>query len=213
MKYPNLNEEKKLWKAGYNIVAGVDEAGRGPLAGPVVAGAVVIIWDKIRDKKLFKKVKDSKKLTRKQREEIYNIVFNNKAIIWGIGKVSEKMIDKMNIFEATKLAMRKAVKNLKEKPDFLILDGNFKIRAECFQKPIVKADEKVVSCSLASIMAKVERDKIMERMHKKFPVYGFNKHKGYGTKYHIEMIEKHGPSVIHRATFNPVFKMIKFNNG
>jgi ribonuclease HII len=123
---------------------------------------------------------------------------------WGIGRVSEKAIDKINILEATKLAMIKAIKKLKRKPDFLILDGNFKIDLPIPQKSIVKADEKVFSCACAAILAKVWRDRIMQRYHKKFPYYGFDKHKGYPTKYHIKMLKKYGPCEIHRKTFGPL---------
>ncbi len=201
---PNLREEKKLWKKGFKKVAGLDEAGRGPLSGPVVAAAVSIIANcklKIAD---FKNLKDSKKLSPKKREEFYKILKKNPAIEWGIGKVSEKVIDKINILEATKLAMKKAVKNLERKPDFLILDGNFKIDSNIPQKPIIKGDEKVFSCAAASILAKVCRDRIMQRYHKKYPQYGFDKHKGYPTKLHLRMLRKYGPCKIHRISFKPV---------
>jgi ribonuclease HII len=220
MKHPNLREEKKLWKKGFKNVAGLDEAGRGPLAGPVVAAAVAI------DSRIFtnmttnftnkhsrrlvvkfvdiRDVRDSKKLTAKKREELYKILIKNPAIEWGIGKVSEKVIDKINIFQATKLAMKKAIAKLKSKPDFLILDGNFKINSNILQKSIIKADEKVFSCSAASIIAKVTRDRMMERYHKKYPKYGFKKHKGYPTKFHFRMLKKYGPCKIHRKTFWPV---------
>jgi len=205
MKYPNFNEEKKLWKKGHNIIIGLDEAGRGPLAGPVVAGAVVFLNYKSQSD--FG-INDSKKLSPEQREKIYNYFKNNSDIKWGIGIVSEKVIDKINIFEATKLAMEKAVrqveKKIKTNADFLILDGNFKINSIVPQKSIVKADQKVFSCALASIFAKVTRDKIMQKEHKKYPNYGFDKHKGYGTAHHFEMIKKHGPCKIHRKSFYPI---------
>jgi len=218
MKYPNLLEEKKLWQKGFKRVAGLDEAGRGPLAGPVLAAAVSIIANcKLKAKSVrssssrcdsiiadFKNLKDSKKLSPKKREEFYKILKKNPAIEWGIGKVSEKVIDKINILEATKLAMKKAVKNLERKPDFLILDGNFKIDSNIPQKPIIKGDEKVFSCAAASIIAKVTRDRIMQSYHKKFPRYCFNKHKGYPTKLHLKMLRKYGPCKIHRMTFGPV---------
>ena len=196
MKYPNFNEEKKLWKKGYKFVAGLDEAGRGPLAGPVVAGAVAV---KNFQFSIFKQVKDSKKLAPKQREEIYKYFKNYPDVKWGIGIVSEKVIDKINILEATKLAMKKAVKNLNA--DYLILDGNFKIDSKIPQKPIIKGDEKVFSCALASIFAKVTRDKIMQKFHKKYPQYGFDKHKGYPTKAHFANLKKIGPCKIHRKSF------------
>jgi len=214
----NLNLERRLWQKGFKRVAGLDEAGRGPLAGPVVAAAVSIIANcKLKVKSVrssssrcdsiiedFKDLKDSKKLSPKKREEFYKILKKNPAIKWGMGKVSEKVIDKINILEATKLAMEKAVKNLGRKPDFLILDGNFKIDSNIPQKPIVKGDEKVFSCAAASVIAKVTRDRIMQSYHKKFPRYCFNKHKGYPTKLHLKMLRKYGPCKIHRMTFGPV---------
>jgi ribonuclease HII len=201
MKCPNLKQEKKLWRAGYKTVVGIDEAGRGPLAGPVVAGAVYIKEIKVLDK-ILRMVKDSKKLSQRQREEIYEIAKNHPQVKWGIGVVSEKVIDKINILEATKLAMKKAIRNLK--PNFLLIDGNFKLDLDIAQKSIIRGDEKVLSCSLASIFAKVERDRLMEKMHKKYPQYGFDKHKGYGTRFHMEMLKKNGPCKIHRETFAPV---------
>ena len=222
---PSLAPEKKLWRKGYKRVAGLDEAGRGPLAGPVVAAVVMIKMSKsnlkskiLNLKSNFKGIKDSKKLTPKKREEFYKLIVKSPFWEWGVGRVSEKVIDKINILEATKLAMVKAVKKLKRKPDFLILDGNFILPAKALakaginksitQKSIVKADEKVFSCALASILAKVWRDRIMQRYHRKFPGYGFDKHKGYGTKQHFKMLKKYGPSLIHRLTFTPVKKMI-----
>jgi ribonuclease HII len=209
--FPNFREEKKLWKKGFKKIAGLDEAGRGPLAGPVVAAAVIIkpIREIRRKFAEIGDIKDSKKLTPKKRNELYKILIRNSQIEWGIGKVSEKVIDKINILEATKLAMKKAIQKLKRKPDFLILDGNFKINSKIIQKSIKKADGKVVSCSCASIIAKVYRDKIMEKLHKKYPRYSFDKHKGYPTKYHLKKLRKFGPCKIHRETFRPVAKIIK----
>ena len=202
MKCPNLNEERKLWKKGYKCVVGIDEVGRGPLAGPVVACAV-LLSSKFKIQGIFHKIKDSKKLSPEKREEIYKIVTNHPQIIYGIGKVSEKVIDKINILNGTKLAMKKAVKNLKvKKIDFLILDGNFGLDMNILQKSIIKGDEKVMSCALASIIAKVERDKLMGKYHKKYPDYGFDRHKGYGTRFHYKMLRNFGPSVIHRKSFN-----------
>ncbi len=211
MKYPTLQEEKKLWKKGYKRVACLDEAGRGPLAGPVVAAAVLIdLRFKISDLGFLKDIKDSKKLSSKKREEFYKILTKHKNIEWGIGKVSEKIIDKINIKNAAELAMEKAVEKLKTKPDFLIIDGkhlkNYKLKTINY-KLIVKADEKVFSCAAASILAKVTRDRIMENYHKKYPRYGFSKHKGYPTKLHKKMLQKYGPCKIHRKTFKPVRKL------
>jgi len=185
---------------GLKKVACLDEAGRGPLAGPVVAAAVLILNTKYRI--LNTKIRDSKKLSPKQREKIYKVITINPSIRWGIGRVSEKVIDKINILEATKLAMIKALKNLGKKVDYLILDGNFKIDLPIPQKSIVKADEKVFSCAAASIIAKVRRDRIMLDYHKKFPQYGFDKHKGYPTKYHVRMLKKYGRCDIHRKSYH-----------
>jgi ribonuclease HII len=200
MKQPNFQEEKKLWKKGYKKIVGIDEAGRGPLAGPVVACALVI---KNCSKFDFKQIKDSKKLSPKRREELYKTLIKHPAIEWGIGRVSEKVIDRINILEATKLAMKKAVQKLK-KPSFLVLDGKIALDLETPQKSIVKADEKVFSCACASIIAKVTRDKLMQKCDKKYPFYGFGKHKGYPTKLHRKMLRKHGPCKIHRKSFKPV---------
>jgi ribonuclease HII len=207
----NLKREKRLWKKGYKRVIGIDEAGRGPLAGPVVAAAAMVNPKLTETGSL--QVKDSKKLTPKKREEIYNLLIKDKNIEWGIGKVSERVIDRINILEATKLAMKRAVKNLErklnKKVDYLILDGNIKISLDILQKSIKKADNKVFSCAAASIIAKVKRDRAMEKYHKKYPRYGFDKHKGYPTKFHKKMLKKYGFCKIHRKTFKPVKSLPK----
>ena len=197
MRHPNFREEKKLWRKGYKVVVGIDEAGRGPLAGSVVAAAVCLLENSLP-------VKDSKKLTPKKRKEIYEMLKQDPNIEWGIGRVSEKVIDRINILEATKLAMRRAVRNLERKcsnADFLLIDGNFGINLDVPQKSIIKADEKVFSCAAASIVAKVSRDKMMLRYHKKYPQYGFDKHKGYPTKLHRQIIKQCGFCKIHRKSF------------
>jgi len=198
-----IQEEKKLWKKGYRVVVGIDEAGRGPLAGPVVAAAVFI------DKKDFsllrrnKFIRDSKELTPKKRKEVFDILIEK--VKWGTGIVSEKTIDRINILQATGLAMEKALKDFEKrnkiKADFAILDGMMKIDIEQKQKTIVKADKKVLSCSAASIIAKVTRDGIMVRYDKKYPLYNFKQHKGYGTKEHVRKLKKHGLCPIHRKSF------------
>lgn len=207
MTYPNFNEEKKLWKQGYKNVVGLDEAGRGPLAGPVVAAAVCVAANA---KILLKGINDSKKLSEKQRENFYKILTNHKEIKWGIGTVSEKVIDRVNVLEATKLAMQKSFKKLS--PDFLLVDGNFIVRQknrksirkkEILEKTFIKGDQKIFSIAAASIIAKVTRDRIMKKYHKKYPKYGFDKHKGYGTVLHMENLKKFGLCKIHRKTFYP----------
>ena len=202
MRYPNLSEEKKLWKKRCKSVIGLDEVGRGCLAGPVVAAAVLVLNSKYKIQN--SEIKDSKKLSQERREKIYKELIKDKNIKWGIGKVSEKVIDKINILEATKLAMEKAIDKLGKKPDYLILDGNFKINLKVPQKPIIKADEKVFSCAAASILAKVTRDRMMDKFHKKYPKYKFDKNKGYPTKSHKRILKKHGPCKIHRKSFYPV---------
>jgi len=206
MIIPNFNEEKKLWQQGFKYVVGLDEAGRGPLAGPVVAAAVLIKYDV---KNLMKGINDSKKLSSKKREDFYNIITANPNIEWGIGIVSEKVIDKINILEATKMAMEIALQQVqdKQKPDFLILDGNFKINSYIPQKSIIAGDQKVISISAAGIIAKVARDRIMEKYAKKYPKYKFDKHKGYCTELHIKMLKKFGICPIHRKSFQPVREM------
>jgi ribonuclease HII len=201
---PNLKEEKNLWKQGFRNVVGLDEAGRGPLAGPVLAAAVSVNPKRVlKLGRLLKEVNDSKKLSALKRERLFKEITKHSSIQWGLGKVSEKIIDRINVFKASQLAMKKALKQIK-KPDFLILDGNFRIPYPLPQKPIVKADQKVFSCAAASIIAKVSRDRIMDALGKKYPRYSFKKHKGYPTKLHFKELSKHGPSKIHRKSFGPV---------
>lgn len=207
MKHPNLREEKKLYKKGYKMVVGIDEAGRGPLAGPVVAVAFCLVCKDDRslasgEAKLRRNtIKDSKQLSAKQREEIYEVLKKDPGVEWGIGKVSERVIDKINILQATKLAMKRAVKNLNKKADFLLIDGNFGLDIDVLQKSIVKGDQKVFSVAAASIIAKVTRDRMMINYHKKYPEYCFDRHKGYPTQQHRQFIKQYGFCQIHRKTF------------
>jgi len=190
-----LRHEKKLSKAGYKIIAGVDEAGRGPLAGPVVAGAVILKEFRFRET-----IDDSKKLSAKKRERAYAEILK-KAFV-GIGIIDEKEIDRINIYRATIKAMELAVSNLSISPEYLIVDGNMKLTANCPVKSIVRGDAQSLSIAAASIIAKVTRDKLMVRFHKQYPQYGFAKHKGYATRTHIEAISAHGLSPIHRRSFS-----------
>ena len=168
------------------------------LAGPVVACAVCVKPGLVKPDLV---IRDSKKMSFRQREKAFEVLTKNSFVDFGIGKVSEKVIDRINILEATKLAMQKAVGKLKKKPDFLILDGNFKINSLIPQKPIIKADGKVFSCMAAGIIAKVTRDRIMQKYHKKYPCYGFDRHKGYPTKDHYNMLKRNGFCKLHRKTF------------
>ncbi len=212
MKYPNFSEEKRLRKRGYKIVFGIDEAGRGPLAGPVFAGAVVVNFSNYLTTKALSHlgVRDSKKLTPKKREQIYEVLISHSLIEWAVGRTSEKVVDRINILEATKLAMKRAVKNLEKKlgkkADFLILDGIIKLDLDIPQKSIIKGDNKVFSCAAASVIAKVRRDRLMRRYDKKYPKYGFISHKGYGTKKHMAALIGLGPCKIHRKSFKPVIR-------
>lgn len=190
------------------LIAGIDEVGRGPLAGPVVACAVILslVKDSSLTRLRMHQLKDSKKLSEKKREEYYRVFLKHKDIQWGIGKVSESVIDKVNIYQATRLAMKRAVINLSKKisPDFLYIDGTMNIDVPIAQKAVIRGDETIQLCAIASIIAKVTRDRLMMAYHEKYPRYGFDRHKGYGTKLHLSMIKKYGPSKIHRKTFAPV---------
>ncbi len=192
-----LRHEKSLNNSGYNSIAGVDEAGRGPLAGPVVAGAVILKGFKFKAR-----IDDSKKLSARQREEAYLEIVKKSFI--GVGIVDEKTIDRINIYQATKRAMCLAISKLEIPPDYVIVDGNMKINTKCPLKCIVGGDSKSLSIAAASIIAKVTRDRIMLDLDKTYPQYGFARHKGYGTKSHIEALNNHGPSPIHRKSFRPV---------
>ena len=195
------------------IVAGIDEVGRGPLAGPVVACAFAILSKRMlpkRDlgapKSRLGRLRDSKQLTQKQREEYYKLFLLSPHIQWGIGKVSERVIDRINIYQATKLAMERAVRNLSKKMplDFLYIDGIMRINTTIVQKTVVRGDARIPLCAAASIIAKVTRDRLMLRHHKTYPRYGFALHKGYGTKLHLAMLKKYGPCKIHRMSFSPI---------
>lgn len=169
------------------------------MAGPVVAGAVIV-----RDFHFKERIDDSKKLTVKKREKAYREIFKKCDV--GVGIVDEKIIDRINIYQATKAAMQIAISNLKIPPDYVIVDGNMKIATRCPMKCIVGGDSKSISIAAASIIAKVTRDSIMVEYDKQYPQYEFARHKGYGTKIHIEAMKNHGPSPIHRRSFRPIKK-------
>jgi ribonuclease HII len=183
---------------GCQRIAGVDEVGRGPLAGPVVAAAVILPKDGIEEE-LF----DSKKISSKKREKLYEIILS-KALGVGIGKIGQEEIDFLNIFQATLKAMALAIENLPIPPDFLLIDGPHGLELSIPQKPIRKGDQLSNSIAAASIVAKVTRDRMMLEYHQRYPQYNFAKHKGYGTKEHRKAIEKFGVCELHRKTFRGV---------
>jgi len=200
----DLQTEQQFFSLGYKLIGGVDEAGRGPLAGPVVAACVVIGPDFKLDHDDLALVRDSKKLSAKQRENLFGVI-RERALAVGIGVVSHRTIDKINILQASFLAMRRAIRELALEPDFILLDGAFKIpKLNKPQTAIVKGDATVFCIAAASIIAKVSRDYLMTGLDKKYPKYCFAKHKGYGTKLHLAKINEHGPCPIHRFSFAPL---------
>ena len=190
-----LEYEKTYKEQGYTAICGVDEAGRGPLAGPVYAAAVIL-----PEGLLIEGVNDSKKLTEKKREELFDVI-KEKAAAYCIASASVEEIEELNILGATMLAMKRAVEGLSVKADFAMIDGNKKPPLEIPCEAIVKGDAKSESVAAASILAKVSRDRYMLEMAEKYPVYSFEKHKGYGTKVHREAILEYGPCEIHRPSF------------
>jgi len=195
--------EKQLIKKGFKYLCGVDEVGRGPLAGPVVAAAVILK----NDHKLI--LKDSKKLSRVRRQELLKEI-KKSALSIGISFVSPEEIDKINILNATKEAMISAISALKVKPDFVLIDAvNLEAYLDIPSLAIIKGDDKITSIQAASIIAKETRDDYMRLMDSYYPLYGFKNHFGYPTKKHLEMIKKHGITKIHRKTFKPIKTMLK----
>ncbi len=186
--------ERELNSLGYKLIAGVDEVGRGPLAGPVVCASVIMPLDDIIDG-----VDDSKKLSEKKREQLFDVI-KERAIAYSIYEISQEEIDKINILNAVKTCMVSAVKKLNIEPEITLVDG-VDTGLEINAKYIVKGDQKSYTIGCASILAKVYRDRLMVEYSKEFPEYGFEKHKGYGTKTHIEKIKEIGPCRLHRKTF------------
>ena len=187
--------ENELYQNGYKIIAGVDEAGRGPLAGPVVAGAVIL-----KEGEYIEGLNDSKKISPKKRDKLYDEIVN-KCVAYSVGIVDNNVIDEINILEATRLAMKKAIEGLEIKPDYLLIDAEKKIDTQIKLSGIIKGDSLSVSFAAASIIAKVTRDRMIEQMSKEYPQYEFEKHKGYGTALHIQKIKEHGLCKIHRKSF------------
>ena len=197
-----LEYEKELYKKGLNFIAGIDDVGRGPLCGPVVACACILPINYQLDG-----LNDSKKISEKKREELYEILIKD-ALSYGIGIISPKRIDEINILEATKEAMKEAVNNLDIKPEHLLIDA-VKLDIDINSTSIIKGDAKSASIAAASIIAKVTRDRMMIELSEMYPEYGFEKHKGYGTKAHIEAVKKFGVKDFYRFTFAPISDLIK----
>lgn len=191
--------EEAAYKNGYSLIAGVDEVGRGPLAGPVVTAAVILPYSEF-----IPGINDSKKLSEKQREALFEVIIE-RAISYEVGIVDEKVIDEINILNATKKAMENAINALKPQPDYLLLDAVKLERVKIPQASIIKGDALSISIAAASIIAKVTRDRLISEMDVKYPEYGFAKHKGYGTQEHIDAIKKFGICPIHRVSFTKNF--------
>jgi ribonuclease HII len=202
-KKPLPLEQKNLNWDTVGLVAGVDEAGRGPLAGPVVAAAVIL-----DDMNPIRGLNDSKKLSAKRREALFDEI-RARALCFAIAEASVQEIDQINILQATLLAMQRAVQGLRLPPKLVLVDGNriptLQVRAEA----IVKGDALVPAISAASILAKVHRDRLCEEMHQRHPLYGFDQHKGYGTAQHLAALQAHGPADCHRMTFSPVARSVR----
>jgi ribonuclease HII len=195
--------ERRARASGFTRIAGLDEAGRGPLAGCVVAAAVVL-----PEGLLVPGLTDSKQVSEQERERLFEVI-RQQAACYGIGIVDERTIDDVNILQATIIAMERALQALSPQPDYLLLDAITLPRVPLPQKPLIKGDCRSHSIAAASILAKVTRDRLMLELHEQFPQYNFQKHKGYGTKEHLLLIQEHGPCDAHRKTFNPVARMLK----
>ncbi len=196
----DFSHEKSIKAQGYSIIAGIDEVGRGPLAGPVTACAVVL-----KNAEPLLTVRDSKQLSAKKREALYSIIFDNAYV--GIGHASVAEIDHINILQATFLAMRRAVANLPMQPDYVLVDGN-KQPLECKGECVIKGDSKVLSIAAASIIAKVTRDRIMAELANQYPGFGWESNAGYGAKRHMDALQNIGVTPHHRRSFAPVAKLL-----
>lgn len=213
MKFPTYKNETQKHHDGFLIVAGCDEVGIAPLAGPVVAATVVLDPESIgrqRSKsKWWYRVRDSKTTDEKERAELVEFIKDH-SLDFCVGTVSHETIDEINIHQASMLAMKKSVEGLSQLPDFLFLDGIHKIKSVAVpQQPVIDGDVKVLSVAAASIVAKVARDEILHQLHVNFPMYGFDKHKGYGTKFHRAAMLRHGILPEHRKSFTFVQQCLK----
>lgn len=195
--------ERSARSSGFVLIAGLDEAGRGPLAGPVVAGAVIL-----PEGCIIPGLTDSKLVPEPERDRLFDVI-QQQAVCFGIGIVDERTIDDVNILQATILAMEKALAALTPPPDYLLLDAITLPRVRIPQKPLIKGDFRSSTIAAASIIAKVTRDRLMVELHAKYPQYHFHKHKGYATKEHMELLREHGPCDAHRRSFAPVSEMLR----
>ncbi len=203
MNHPLHQFEKEAFQKGYTLVAGVDEVGRGPLAGPVIAAAVIFLNPSLTPLG----IRDSKKLSSAQREKLYEVMINDTSILKGIGLCDERTIDQVNIRQASLQAMRMALSQLRPSPEFVLVDG-FEIPNLTWpQRGIIKGDSLSYSIGAASILAKVTRDRLMDEYEKNYPGYGFKQHKGYGTKLHLGKLKELGPCPAHRQSFEPVYQL------
>lgn len=200
-----LEYENELYDKGYKLICGIDEVGRGPLLGPVVTSAVVLPVGYYNPE-----IKDSKKLSEKKREKLFDIITKD-AISIGIGIVDEKKIDEINIYEATKVAMKMAIDNLSIKPDYVLIDA-MKLDIDIPSNSIIKGDAKSESIAAASIIAKVTRDRMIDEIDKEYPMYDLKNNKGYGTKKHLEALKEYGPCKYHRYSYSPVSDSLKMKN-
>lgn len=195
--------EARARTSGFTCIAGLDEAGRGPLAGPVVAAAVVL-----PEGLLIPGLTDSKQVPEQERERLFEVIREH-AVCYGIGIADEHTIDEVNILQATIIAMERALSPLNPRPDYLLLDAITLPRIPLPQNSLIKGDLRSHSISAASILAKVTRDRLMLELHERYPQYNFRKHKGYGTSEHLALLREHGPCDAHRKTFNPVARMLR----
>ena len=195
--------ERAARSSGFTRIAGLDEAGRGPLAGPVVAAAVVL-----PEGLLIPGLTDSKQVREAERDRLFDVV-RDRAVCFGIGIVDERIIDDVNILQATIIAMERACEALAPQPDYLLLDAITLPRVAIPQKPLVRGDSRSHSIAAASILAKVTRDRLMLELHEKHPQYNFRKHKGYGTREHLALLQQYGPCAAHRKTFHPVSALLR----
>jgi ribonuclease HII len=204
---PTLEEEIALFEQGYSFVAGLDEAGRGCLAGPVVAAAVILKLDDADLATRLYGVRDSKQITAQARERLYSVIIHH-ALAVGVGVGSVELIDQRNILQATKYAMRSALTQLSLSPHALLLDALLLHDIPLPQRSLIKGDARCLSIAAASIIAKVTRDRLMLELHEQYPHYGFDQHKGYGTPAHLAALREHGVTPIHRQSFAPVRELL-----